>query len=89
LNPFLNMMLAAIHPANPSEAVTVQESLVTYTRGSPFAEFAGGEKATLARGKLADFAVLSQDIFAVPPSELPKTTSALTLVGGRIVHGSR
>jgi predicted amidohydrolase YtcJ len=34
---------------------------------------------------LADLAVLSQDIFAVPLEDLPKTESALTLVGGKIV----
>jgi predicted amidohydrolase YtcJ len=38
------------------------------------------------RGKLADLAVLSQDIFRVPPGELPKTEAVLTLVGGKIVY---
>lgn len=36
----------------------------------------------------ADLAVLSQDIFTVPPPELPKTMSVLTLVGGKTVHDS-
>ena len=44
-------------------------------------------KGTLAPGMLADRAILSQDIFRVPPPDLPKTTSVLTIVGGRIVHG--
>ena len=57
-----------------------------YTRGSAFAEFAEKEKGTLAPGKLADLAVLSQDIFQVAPPELPKTVSVLTLVGGKFVH---
>jgi predicted amidohydrolase YtcJ len=29
---------------------------------------------------------LSQDIFKVPPQELPKTVSILTMVGGKIVY---
>ena len=33
-------------------------------------------------GKVADLAVLSQDIFTAPPSELPKTDSVLTVIGG-------
>ena len=53
---------------------------------SAYAEFAEKDKGTLEPGKLADLAVLSQDIFSVPLPELPKTQSLLTLVGGRIVH---
>ena len=34
----------------------------------------------------ADLAELSQDIFTVPATALPGTTSVLTLVGGKIVH---
>ena len=34
---------------------------------------------------LADLAVLSQDVFVVPATALPATTSVLTMVGGRIV----
>lgn len=34
---------------------------------------------------MADLAVLSQDISQVPPPELPKTRSVLTLVEGKIV----
>jgi hypothetical protein len=30
--------------------------------------------------------VLSQDIFAVPVRDLPKTTSLLTLVGGQVAY---
>ena len=56
-----------------------------YTRGSAYAEFAEREKGTLAPGMLADVAVLSQDIFTVPPPALPATRSVLTIVGGQIV----
>ncbi|MBZ5625739.1 MAG: hypothetical protein LAQ69_44655 [Acidobacteriia bacterium] len=36
--------------------------------------------------KLADLAVLSQDIFKVAPEEFPKTESVLTMVDGKIVY---
>src|SRR5271170_1553687 len=42
-------------------------------------------QGSLEPGKLADLAVLSQDIFTVPAKELPKTRPVVTLVGGRIV----
>jgi predicted amidohydrolase YtcJ len=56
-----------------------------YTRGSAFAEFKEREKSTLAPGMLADLAVLSQDIFRVPPELAPATMSVLTIIGGTIV----
>jgi predicted amidohydrolase YtcJ len=85
VNPFLNILFATTHPARPEEALTREQAVMAYTRGSAYAEFAEGEKGTLAPGMLADLAVLSQDIFLVPPSALPATTSVLTVIGGRIV----
>ena len=38
---------------------------------------------------LADVALLSQDIFKVPVADLPRTTSVLTIVNGRIVHEAK
>lgn len=86
LNPFLNIMFAAINEANPPEALTVEQALVAYTRGSAAAEMMETQKGTLAPGMLADLAMLSQDIFKVPLPELPKTTSVLTIVNGNVVH---
>ena len=79
-------MFAAMNPTNPSQALTVEESVTAYTRGSAFAEFAERRKGSIAPGMLADVALLSQDIFKVPVPDLPRTTSVLTIVNGRIVH---
>lgn len=87
-NPFLNLMFAVTHPTHPGEALTREQAVSAYTRGSAYAEFAEHEKGTLAPGMLADLAVLSQDIFAVAPEKLPATSSLLTLVGGRIVYNA-
>lgn len=84
-NPFLNIMLAAIHPDNPKEAITVEEAVMAYTYGSAYAEFKEKQKGTLTVGKLADLAVLSQDIFSIPLQQLPATSSVLTMVDGKIV----
>jgi predicted amidohydrolase YtcJ len=86
INPFLNIMLASIHPYNPKEAISREQAIRAYTYWSAFAEFADEEKGTIRAGKLADLAVLSQDIFAVPAPELPKTSSILTVIGGKIVY---
>jgi predicted amidohydrolase YtcJ len=86
MNPFPNIMAASIHPSRPTEAVPRETAVRAYTFGSAFAEFADDEKGTLAKGKLADLTVLSQDIFAAAVPELPKTQSELTIVGGKIVY---
>lgn len=86
LNPFVNILLATTHPANPKEALTREQAVAAYTAGSAFAEFKENEKGRLAVGQLADLAVLSADVFTVPPPELPKITSELTILGGRIIH---
>ena len=84
MNPFLNIMLATSHP-RPQESLTREQAVEAYTRGSAYAEFAETEKGTLAPGKLADLAILSQDIFRVPASALPQTRSVLTVVGGQVM----
>ena len=86
-NPFYNMMGAVSGRAGDStEAITREQAVEMYTRGSAYAEFTEHDKGTLAPGMLADLAVLSQDIFTIPARALPGTTSLLTMVGGRIVH---
>lgn len=86
MNPFLNIMYAVTHPYNPKEAITREQAVRAYTYGSAFAEFAENEKGTIVKGNLADLVVLSQDIFSVAASELPNTTSVLTIVGGQPVY---
>jgi predicted amidohydrolase YtcJ len=84
--PGLNIMFATLHPNVPSEALTREQAVTAYTRGSAYAAFAERERGTLAPGFLADIAVLSHDVFTVAPDALPATTSVLTILGGRVVH---
>lgn len=86
MNPYLNIMIASLHPDRPSEAITREQAVIAYTLTSAYAEFAEKDKGSLEAGKLADLAVLSQDIFTVTPPELPKTDSVLTIVGGKVVY---
>ena len=89
MNPFLNIMLASIHPARPLEAINREQAVKAYTFYSAFAEFAENEKGTITKGKLADLVVLSQDIFTVPLPELPKTQSVLTIVSGKVAYDAK
>ena len=89
VNPFVNLMLTTIHPDNPKEAITLQEAVIAYTLGSAYAEFTEKDKGSLENGKLADLAVLSQNIFEIAPDLLPATGSILTILGGKIVFDKK
>jgi hypothetical protein len=66
INPYRNIMLASSYPGKPGEALTREQAVTAYTLTAAYAEFSEKEKGSLEPGKLADLAVLSQDIFRVP-----------------------
>ena len=78
------------HPSGwvPEQKITLEEAVRAYTVGSAHAEFAEREKGQLAPDMLADFVLLSQDIFSVAPAEIGKTRAVLTVVDGRVVYQS-
>lgn len=86
LNPYLNIMLASEYPGKPKESLSREQAVIAYTRTAAYAEFAEDTKGTLEPGKLADLAVLSQDIFKVAPDQLSKTESVLTMINGKMVY---
>ncbi|SEK60758.1 hypothetical protein SAMN05518845_10257 [Variovorax sp. YR750] len=71
------------------ETPTREQALRLYTQGSAWFSFDENRRGTLEVGKLADFAVLDQDFFAVPLERIGKTTSLMTVVGGRVVYAAR
>ncbi len=84
-NPFLNLMLAALHTSEPTEALSREAALMAYTAGGAYAEGQEQRKGRIAPGLAADIAVLSQDVLTIPPPQLPATTSLLTLVDGEVI----
>ena len=70
----------------PKEKITIREAVAAYTSGSAFAEFQEGEKGTIARGKLADLVILSDDVFSIPPASIKDVKVLTTVVGGKVVH---
>ena len=47
-----------------------------------------GKKGQIKAGQLADLAVLSDDYFSVRADDIKAITSELTMLGGKVVHGS-
>jgi len=67
----------------PEERITLEETLVAYTRNGAYAGFSDGFSGTLEPGKRADLVVLSGDLFAQPTTELARLRVDLTYVDGR------
>ncbi len=70
----------------PGQRLTREEALRCATAEGAWLSFEENEKGSIEAGKLADFAVLSDDPLACPEAALPDITSVLTVVGGRVVH---
>ncbi len=67
----------------PEHRLTVEAALRHYTRDAAFSAFAERERGTLEVGRLADFAVLSEDILRGPPEAILRAKVLLTVMGGR------
>ena len=85
-NPYLNILFATTHPLRPSEAISREQAVISYTLTSAYAEMEEQNKGTLTVGKVADLAVLSQNIFKVPLQRLVQTESILTMINGKVVY---
>lgn len=73
----------------PEQKITVEEAVRAYTLGSAFAEFQENVKGTLSVGKLADFVILSDDIFSINPNDIGKTKILTTVMDGHIVFQAK
>jgi predicted amidohydrolase YtcJ len=78
---------AAIRDA--SEIPSREDALRMYTLGSAWLAHAEKERGSLEVGKLADFAVLSQDVMSVPVERIGETEAVMTVVGGRTVYAEK
>ncbi len=72
----------------PEQCLTRLQALHAFTMGG--AVFCGVEaqRGSLEPGKLADLAVLSDDLLTIPEAALPDLHAHLTMVGGRVVYDS-
>jgi hypothetical protein len=95
INPFVGIYAATtrrtLDGKNPGgwiheQKITVQQAVHAYTVGSAYAESQDDIKGSLAPGKLADFTVLSEDIFQLDPVQIENVKPLTTVVGGEIVR---
>ena len=68
-----------------AQRMTREEAVKAFTIWAAYAAFEEKLKGSLESGKLADFIVLSDDIFQVPVQNIPKVKVEKTYIGGRLV----
>jgi len=66
----------------PNGRISVEAALRHYTRDGAYATFDDAVRGALTKGKLADFAVLSQDLTKIDPTKIRQTKVLLTVMGG-------
>lgn len=64
-----------------------ETALRLWTEANTWFSSEEGKKGQIKIGQLADLAVLSDDYFAVPETEIVHLRSVLTVLGGKVVHG--
>ena len=70
---------------NSDEGLSVLQALRVYTYNGAYTAFEEDEKGSLEEGKLADMAVLSDDILSVSPTKIREIKIDQTYVDGRLV----
>lgn len=70
----------------PKNRISVDAAVSHFTRDAAFASFDEKIKGTLSAGKLADFTVLSDDIFTGTSEKILKTKVLLTVMGGAVTY---
>jgi predicted amidohydrolase YtcJ len=70
------------------QRITREEALRCYTIRGAYISFEEHLKGSIEIGKLADLVVLSDDILTCPEDEIRNIQTELTMVDGKVVHGT-
>jgi len=95
LNPLLGIYAAVTRRTTdgknpngwfPEQKISVEDAVRAYTINNAYAAFAENDRGSIAPGKLADFTVLSDDIFIIDPEKISDVKVQMTIVGGVVMY---
>jgi predicted amidohydrolase YtcJ len=92
VDPFLSMWWMTTRQVlkgsalGKEHAISAKDALTLYTINNARIQGVEKDRGSIETGKLADLAVLSQDIIAVPMDAIRDTKALMTVVGGKIVY---
>ena len=72
-------------PLLPRESISPSQALAMYTTNAAYASFEEDIKGSIARGKLADMVLLSDDPIKTPPEQIKDNKVEMTIIGGEVV----
>lgn len=93
-NPFLAMYAMVTRKTDrgsvfhPEEALTREEAIKAYTINNTRATSEESVKGSIEPGKLADMAVLSNDILTCPEDSIRNIKAFMTILGGSILYSN-
>lgn len=96
-NPFYQMEVAVTRqgpegetstPMQPGERIGLPEAIAAFTINGAYANHSEQDTGSIEVGKFADLVVLDRNLFAIDASEISKTSALLTVLEGKVVHGS-
>jgi predicted amidohydrolase YtcJ len=70
----------------PEQKITVAEAIRAYDMGSAYASFDEKAKGSIEPGKLADMAVLSDDILQIEPNRIDEVKVVMTVFDGKVIY---
>jgi predicted amidohydrolase YtcJ len=94
LNPWLHIYFAVTGvnsfgaQVNGNQQLTRDEALRLFTKGNSWFLRMEDKIGSIETGKLADLVVLDRDYFTVPEVQIKQIKALLTIVDGKVVHGS-
>jgi predicted amidohydrolase YtcJ len=88
IDPLLGVQSAVLHP-NEAERISVEDALQLFTSSAARLAFMEHEIGSIAEGRKADLAVLSEDPTGCDPSRLADIVVEETWVGGRVMWRRR
>jgi predicted amidohydrolase YtcJ len=66
--------------------MTREEAIRSFTTWAAYAAFEENLKGSIESGKLADFIIISDDIFTCPVNAIPTIQVESTILSGKIVY---
>ena len=70
----------------PEQKISVDEALRCYTVNNAWAIFRENDLGKITPGYLADIAVLSDDLFTIPPEKIENVKINMTIFDGRVIY---
>jgi predicted amidohydrolase YtcJ len=98
VNPLLGIYAAVVrktvdgHPKGgwfPDEKIDLESALRAYTINNAYAAGEENLKGSISPDKLADFAVLDQNLFEIDPHNIKDVKVEMTIVGGKVLFDGR